>query len=116
MRSQTCPATRRLPGAATAWRSQAASPALLAACIAGAVFLPRLLTTGGIPAATFNAPMMVLRAATVGRVASVAVTNGQSVEPSTLLLTIHTDPQPDPAASLLQDRLEAARGRLAALG
>ena len=47
--------------------------ALLAACIAGAVFLPRLLTTGGIPAATFNAPMMVLRAATVGRVASVAV-------------------------------------------
>ena len=89
--------------------------ALLAACIAGAVFLPRLLTTGGIPAATFNAPMMVLRAATVGRVASVAVSNGQSVEPSTLLLTIHTEPQPDPAASLLQDRLEAARGRLAAL-
>ncbi len=89
--------------------------ALLAACVAGVLILPRLLTGSGIPAATFNAPMMVLRAAVVGRVAAVAVTNGQSVEPSTLLLTIHTEPQPDPAMSLLQDRLEAARGRLAAL-
>ncbi len=88
---------------------------LLGLCVAGVLVLPRLLTSSGIPAATFNAPMMVLRAAIVGRVASVAVTSGQSVEPSTLLLTIHTDPQPDPAASLLQDRLEAARGRLAAL-
>ena len=98
------------------WPRIAAGIAILAAlCVAGALVLPRLLSTGTSAAATFNAPMMVLRAATVGRVASVAVTNGQSVEPSTLLLTIHTDPQPDPAASLLQDRLEAARGRLAAL-
>ncbi len=88
---------------------------LVAACIAAILVVPRLLTQSSVPIATFNAPMMVLRAAGVGRVASVQVTNGQSVQPATVLLTIHTDPLPDPAASLLRDRLEAAQGRLAAL-
>lgn len=88
--------------------------ALAAVSLAAAVLLPRLFSGGSAPVATFNAPMMVLRAANSGRVANVEVKNGQTVEPSTLLLTIHTEPRPDPAESLLQDRLDAARMRLTA--
>jgi multidrug resistance efflux pump len=90
--------------------------AVLAAA-SGAVlqFLPRAFVSNQIPAATFNAPMMVLRANGPGRVVAIAVQNGQTVEPDTLLLTIRTDPQPDPAAALLRARLEAAQARLSDL-
>ena len=83
--------------------------------VAGILLLPQIFVRHGVPAATFNAPMMVLRAANLGRVTSVAVSNGQSVEPSTVLMTLRSDPPPDPAATLLRDRLEAARNRLASL-
>ena len=86
----------------------------VAAGVAGVALLPRLLRWNSGPVATFNAPMMVLRAAIVGRVTSIAVKTGQAVEPSTVLLTIHTEARPNPGASLLQDRAEAARDRLAA--
>ncbi len=96
-------------------RTAAALGVLAAACVLGVLLLPRFLAQSGMPAATFNAPMMVLRAAVAGRVTSVDVKTGQAVEPSTQLLTIRTEPTPDPGATLLQDRLEAAKGRLASL-
>ena len=88
---------------------------LVAACLAALLFLPRVFVSNQVPAATFNAPMMVLRAAAPGQVTSLGVQNGQSVAPDTLLLTIRTQPPPDPAAALLRDRLSAAQAHLAEL-
>ncbi len=88
---------------------------LAGAGLAVFLFLPSAFVSNMPPEATFNAPMMVLRATGPGRVASIAVQNGQTVEPNTLLLTIRTEPQPDPAATLLRDRLEAAQAHLAQL-
>ena len=73
----------------------------------GAVLPPAIV-------ATYNAPMMVLRAASTGQITEIAVRPGQAVEPATLLMTIHTDPPPDPAAASARARLDTARARLAA--
>jgi hypothetical protein len=57
----------------------------------GVGFLPGLLGGGGAMTGLFNAPMLVIRASQPGRVSVVFVQPGQSVQPSTVLLTLHTD-------------------------
>ncbi|WP_158744744.1 hypothetical protein [Acidisphaera sp. L21] len=86
-----------------------------AACVGIVKLLPHLFVVNQTPTATFNAPMMVLRASGQGRIASIAIKNGQAVDPSTLLLTIHTEPVADPAIGLLQDQLAMAQAKLSAL-
>ncbi len=87
----------------------------VAAVAASALLLPRVLATQPAVAAIYNAPMMVLRASRAGRVVTVAVAPGEAVDPGTTLLTIHTDPPPDPEAAGKRARLDTARARLAAL-
>lgn len=66
-------------------------------------------------AATYNAPMLVLRAARAGQVRDIAVRPGQAVAPASALLTLHANAAPDPASASTRVRLETARARLAAL-
>ena len=65
--------------------------------------------------AAFHRPIMVLRAAQAGAVASIAVRPGDEVTPSTVLMTLQTSAPADPAQAALHDRLIAAQRRLAAL-
>ena len=105
------------PGRRRSW-AIAAAVILIPVVGAGLMLGTRLLGGPARPAgqsAVFNAPIMVLRAAASGRIESVAVANGQSVEPGTVLLTIHAEQPPDPAMIVLRNRLAAATGRAASL-
>lgn len=104
------------PTRGTRWGLLAVAAVLVPVLGVAMVLLPRLLAPvapQGTPA-VFNAPIMVLRAATGGRVQSLAVSNGGTVQPGTVLMTIHATPPADPAAGALRARLAAAKDRLAA--
>jgi biotin carboxyl carrier protein len=75
------------------------------------VVVPKLLGTPPVLKTMFTAPMLVLRAVGPGAVTNVAVTIGQAVEPSTVLLTIHANPLTDAAVDDLKTRLTQARLR-----
>jgi multidrug resistance efflux pump len=89
------------------------------ACIVGAVVLagllfiviPKMLASQTTLKTMFTAPMLVLRAVGPGEITNVAVTIGQPVEPSTVLLTIHANPLSDAAVDDLKTRLTQARAR-----
>ena len=80
---------------------------LLAGCgvaalvVVGVVALVSPWVSGGGVVAVFNAPMMVVRAATSGRVTAVAANPGQMVDPRSPLLTIHTDDPTNPDKTVL---------------
>ena len=90
---------------------------VIALPLAGAAYmlLPGRILQPPSATAVFTAPTLVLRAAAAGRVASVDTREGAAVQPETVLLTIHADPRPDPAAAALRSRLDAARARVESL-
>ena len=95
--------------------SAALALTVLVTCAVLLLLLPRLSASRAPVQALFNAPMMVVRASRSGRITALAVTAGQAVAPDATLLVLHTDPPPDPAASVLRAQLEAAKTRVAAL-
>jgi hypothetical protein len=101
------------------WITRPIGIATIVGCVVaaglGLVVVPKMLSRPPALKTMFTAPMMVLRAVGPGSIASVAVTIGQAVEPSTVLLTIRTDPLSDSAIDDLKARLAQAKARQAAL-
>ena len=101
------------------WTSRPIGIATIVGCIVVAalafIVVPKMLSSPASLKTMFTAPMLVLRAVGPGTIANVSVTIGQAVEPSTVLLTIHTDPLSDSALDDLKTRLAQAKARQAAL-
>ena len=93
--------------------------AILLIPIAGAaVMLGTRLVAPPAPvgvAAVFAAPITVLRAPFAGRIAGIAVSNGQTVAVDTTVATVDPSPPPNPAQAALRARLADAVARAAAL-
>ena len=91
--------------------------AMLLSAITAAALLLLLRSPAAAPTVTgtYNAPMMVVRAARRGQVHNIAVQPGEAVNPDSTLLTLHTGAPPDPAAASVRARLETSRTRLTAL-
>jgi biotin carboxyl carrier protein len=79
------------------------------------VVVPKMIATPPTLKTMFTAPMLVLRAVGPGEITNVAVSIGQPVDPSTVLLTIHASPLSDTAVDDLKTKLAQARARQAAL-
>ncbi len=101
------------------WRWRITIAVVLCAVLLAAggliLVLPRLLPGPPGTVAVFNAPMIVVRAATAGRITSVAIKTGQLVDPTSLLLVIHSDPRPEQSAMTLRTQIETLQSQLAAL-